>query len=662
MARIEARTASTDVKTLTADCPVTVQVGHWVYITGPKTVNYQVDVVDPSSPVKIPAIGIVISKPNTTTALVQWRGLLINVVTGLTPRKTCFVGLNGYTTQTPPSSPNFIQPIGVATGTVEMIVRPMFSTLPVPSYASHLGTTDGNTDGRITFPSGTAGRVSAPTVPGTPYYAFSRVGDWSNPSADHPGTRSSPVTVITTGDVTELDVGTTVRIRFLGFTSSGGGQTTLAEESFVCSGVNQVSTPNGYVRTTGVHENAGRKEGRIQATLALGTLLLAGGYVWIRIIHEGTSGGTYEEDWEIFYDGPYGSPPMPLGASVGEFSAVLKYLSGIRFYDIGSQFDVSGTVSSAFSAMYHVSPVLLDLSQLAVPGPTSLSYDDAGITPAHPPVPKWNDDLAWSKRVTVSVSGRRYYDAIIQQRAQDPFAVSSANSSSSGPIMIDTTPQGSTDVDESFDDEAYRLVPQTLWSSAPVTPPTGPVKFNSTAVLDNASALGGQVYSGQLIYPSVNFLTPASRRPVQQAGTNYSLLSGVRDFQRAFKHDTTPSTRSNVVLYIPGFDVTTIGGGSPDIQAGGAGTTNMFLMLPGISSVWFDCGQQYFSSQFPSPQPGCVVKSLSGIAGGFPSNEYWYCTFGTFSTTPVDRTAILRVEYRATPPKVLARVLAYNWT
>jgi hypothetical protein len=233
---------------------------------------------------------------------------------------------------------------------------------------------------------------------------------------------------------------------------------------------------------------------------------------------------------------------------------------------------------------------------------------------------------------------------------------------SSGGIMIYTMPVTATDVDERFDDETYRATPNLGWATAPACPPVGADKFSSLLPLDNSGRIGAQVYGGDLIYPVENFLSPANRRPIQQAGTDYSIMAGVRTYQRPFRHDTTPASRSNIILYLPGFNVTTIGGVTPDIAAGGTGSINLYLYIPGVTTVWLDCGKEYFSSLFPVPENGCLVKSLSGTAGGLPTNEYFYCTFGTLSTTLGDRMVMVRAEYRSVPSKRFSRILAYNWT
>jgi hypothetical protein len=643
-------------------CPDTVQVGDWVYPSGPKVgARFQGALVDPLNPIKIPAFGVVVSKLTTTTAKVQVSGVLDGILSGLETHKVLYVGLDGRSTVTPLSAPAYIQPVALVLSPVSIVVRPVWPVLPLPSYASHLGTSDGTTNGHVSWPSTTSGLVAAPTTPGVPYYSFSRISDWADALA-HPGTRASSALVNTIGAITELDVTTTLRVSFLSYQSSGGGETVIASETIACNGTNQTSTPSGFIQTIGVVLNAGRYEGTLRVSIPFSTLLSSGGYLRIVVSHESIrTGFPYSDSWEVFVDTTYPSPPIPGGLVVAEHTPNLSYLSGIRYYGLGSTFDISGQVLEAYEAMFSNQPVNVDLSQLGISGVSDLAYTDSSITPGHPPIPKWDDALSWLKTLAINVSSFSNFNAVARQRGRDPFNISGYNDSIGG-IMVYTIPQTSTDVDERFDDEAYRAIPKSVWPLAPACPPVGVDKFDSTHALDMSSYMGAQVYTSELVYPSINFLTPATRRPVQQAGTDYSLLAGTREYQRPYRHDTTPATRSNVVMYIPGFDVTTIGGGSPDIQPGGSGAVNMFIQIPSVSTVWFDCGRQYFSSQFPSPESGCLVKSLSGTAGGMPTNEYWYFTFGTMSTTLTDRMIILRIEYRSTPTKRFSRILAYNWT
>jgi len=104
-------------------CPSTLVVSDWVYISGPSVGgNYQVDKVDIANFDKLPAVGVIIEKPTTTTCTVQWRG----EVTGLgslVPRRVYFlqdtakIGL-----AVPAESGQYVQRIGMALSSEVLLV------------------------------------------------------------------------------------------------------------------------------------------------------------------------------------------------------------------------------------------------------------------------------------------------------------------------------------------------------------------------------------------------------------------------------------------------------------------------------------------------------------------------------------------------------------
>ena len=109
----------------TANCPDTVAVEEWVYITGPITNNlYNVDTADPTDSNKVPAVGIAIEKPTDTTVRVQWFGKLNSIVTGLTSGVPIFLGAGGLTSETPHVS--YYQILGVTIDDEEIIVAPEY--------------------------------------------------------------------------------------------------------------------------------------------------------------------------------------------------------------------------------------------------------------------------------------------------------------------------------------------------------------------------------------------------------------------------------------------------------------------------------------------------------------------------------------------------------
>lgn len=106
-----------------ADCPASLAVGDWVYITGPAVVGvYQVAKADITDPLKVPAVGVAVTKLTTTTATIQWEGE-VTVFGGLTPRRVYYLQANGTIGLAPPSgSSNYVQRVGVALDSGALLV------------------------------------------------------------------------------------------------------------------------------------------------------------------------------------------------------------------------------------------------------------------------------------------------------------------------------------------------------------------------------------------------------------------------------------------------------------------------------------------------------------------------------------------------------------
>lgn len=100
-------------------CPTTVAVGEAVYLSAADTV----DKADATDNTKI-AIGVVTSKPTTTSAVVALFGEA-PVFSGLTPGATYYLATTpGAVTAVPPSaSGNVVQPVGFARNATTLVIQ-----------------------------------------------------------------------------------------------------------------------------------------------------------------------------------------------------------------------------------------------------------------------------------------------------------------------------------------------------------------------------------------------------------------------------------------------------------------------------------------------------------------------------------------------------------
>lgn len=109
-------------KRVNANCIAGDLVGDCVYITGAKVGQlYQVRKVDPSTPSMMPAVGVILSKSNPTTCIVQLFGEIGGLYTGLAPKSVLYVASNGRPGTTPGT---LVQVIGSALSTDVVLIWP----------------------------------------------------------------------------------------------------------------------------------------------------------------------------------------------------------------------------------------------------------------------------------------------------------------------------------------------------------------------------------------------------------------------------------------------------------------------------------------------------------------------------------------------------------
>lgn len=96
-------------------CLATDQVGDFVYMAG---AGLTTRLADPSDLMKIPAVGCIVSKPTSTSGVVQTSGVVSGVFAGLTPGRPVYVDRTGRAVS-PAPTPDvgeslFIQAVGIA--------------------------------------------------------------------------------------------------------------------------------------------------------------------------------------------------------------------------------------------------------------------------------------------------------------------------------------------------------------------------------------------------------------------------------------------------------------------------------------------------------------------------------------------------------------------
>jgi hypothetical protein len=111
--------------TFEGTCSTSEAVGDVVFVNGPGKDVRKTDIADPN---KVSSVGVVISKPTTTTCVVQVSGLISGIYTGLTPNSRYFLGADARPTATKPTgsegSPTLVVALGIAIDTNLFLLRP----------------------------------------------------------------------------------------------------------------------------------------------------------------------------------------------------------------------------------------------------------------------------------------------------------------------------------------------------------------------------------------------------------------------------------------------------------------------------------------------------------------------------------------------------------
>lgn len=110
--------------TFNGTCQTTDLVGDAVRLTGSSA--HDVTRVNPIASGTMPAIGVIVSKPTTTTCVVQGVGVATGIYTGLTIGKMYWIGNNGRPLSTPPTGSAgahlYAQPLGLAVSATDLFL------------------------------------------------------------------------------------------------------------------------------------------------------------------------------------------------------------------------------------------------------------------------------------------------------------------------------------------------------------------------------------------------------------------------------------------------------------------------------------------------------------------------------------------------------------
>lgn len=374
-------------------------------------------------------------------------------------------------------------------------------------------------------------------------------------------------------------------------------------------------SPNNYIKITNISKyNNFRKWQKGSAVIEIGNIpanVLTGGEYTFSLKHETPSNTYTTNDYKLYYDNETHRPSIGEIPTLVENTPNFKYMSGVKFYNQGSSFNLNAIINYAFEYTYVNNPV-----NISLPGLTSfdMPYTDSSITGVST-IPKFNDIININdKELTLSSNNTSSLDARVVLIPKDPHGNGTSAQSVSEGRMIYTYPNNSTELMDDFQDETFRL-PIGQYNEIPSTLNN---QWNSEEVIVNGNA---QVFMGSLVYPSMNF----SLNRLPQQNIDYSSFNGNQEYYRAFRKNNSPKTNGKLAIYgITQSDLNT--------------NVKIEIKLPSQTG-WLDCSKLFNVGTYTGADGDGCVTSFSLVNGTLNIN--W--SSGTYSTAFSGYMYIIRI-------------------
>lgn len=333
------------------------------------------------------------------------------------------------------------------------------------------------------------------------------------------------------------------------------------------------------------------------ADITVGTGDLRQGYSAIYLNHVCDDETQTTTTTDVFYDNDSGANPSVNTPTIVESSAVLKYLSGVGFYNAGSVFHLGVVGSDCFDNAYHQTSPLTWTWNVSAFGSGDIVETDGAVTGLSTPPAVGETMTVTNKDLTIASGNNRSINARVTVTPRDPYGSYTAGQSASANRMIDCYGTTSDNLHEYFDDEYYRL-PLTFDFTNKTATITS--VWVSADVLVNGNA---QVYNGTLYYPSINF--SSGYLPTNTA--NYSGFNISQVYRRTF-YELNSYPHSHGIIELGGITI-------DDLDEVGEGNINIEIQLPTQTGLLDACKPFDYGTWTASNGDGCMVTK-SNITGG----------------------------------------------
>jgi len=307
-----------------------------------------------------------------------------------------------------------------------------------------------------------------------------------------------------------------------------------------------VTLPYGYFELIKVGKyNNFKYHQSWQAQFALvdPSLILRQGWNEIYMTHEGLASGTQTSNkFDLFYDTDVTNPTINTPTAV-QNTPIIKWLSGVKFYDTGSTWNINCIAYDAFDNVYHSSNAPVVLQMWPGLASTPIEYFNTKVSGVSSP-PIIDEVMNIQNWILTQTANQMSENARLEAVPRDPYGSYASKITASENIMIFSYANQSTPLKEYFRDENYRL-PAEEYDIIPTTI-TG--LWDSQGNLDIYNTGNGlQVYMDKLVFPKVDF---SNTKPT--GNPNYTPLSLELNkvYYRAFK--STVLSRAQGTLRITG--------------------------------------------------------------------------------------------------------------
>jgi hypothetical protein len=430
--------------------------------------------------------------------------------------------------------------------------------IPTPDLISNFNQNNSETDARVAdFPTQLF-YVAAPTSEGTPYKTGSLDLD-----VEHPCLQDDLLTY-TTNEFFCLDTNATT----FEVTLRDPADTVIATNTVILDDMDTVISDYITIDVTAFEESQAKYKAMVDVTIDISSILPDGGFFSVELTHHNTDQDYTKTQNNLFYDANTVSPSID-NVEVGENAPIFKWLSGIKFYDTGSTFDV------IVNGMDYMNNQIYDERMLII---DSADLDDDDHVFSSDQISAWHN--LWNltgidHTYTLDLPEGIQTDSQVVTASLLDWLTPYATDSDTKEFLISTKEHSATSIYEDFNSEEYRLT-------------DGYSGWDSTASLIDNDGL--QVYLGKLKYPQTDYTlyTPTN--------LNYSVCSGTRTFIRRFWHNNV--SHSNGILKFTNINF----GESSLIE----NKIQILISLDGTN--WYDLNQNYLGGYLHDGE-GCRINT-----------------------------------------------------